>query len=185
MVLDDVIAVTEHLKNAFGDKKVSVYDTKGRSCTKDHAIETIVQGAKNTQKSGNLFIHYTGHGATNSGNWVLEDKDKPEEEIDLLTYTNILDTLVQAQFQGRGLYILADCCYGAYWLEELEKESNKAKYAKILQGNGLAKFLVMVLTTDNKKQEVDWQTQLEQVRENEEYIYDEKTAGNKVFYYEK
>eukprot|EP01084_Bolivina_argentea_P148119 259027_1 len=83
-------------------------------------IGRCVKEANKARKICRLWIYYTGHGQTNTGNWCFADG--------VVTLREVITT-VRALSDVR-LLIVCDCCYSGNWCENLAEY--KGKYNEIV-----------------------------------------------------
>ena len=85
------------------------YTTTGDTCTKKEALDLIDKACE--KDPGKLIIYYTGYGCRDSGNWALTD-----DNIDL---GDIVQTIKKASGKVGKLYLVSDCPFAGYWLDDL------------------------------------------------------------------
>eukprot|EP01084_Bolivina_argentea_P131523 232135_1 len=82
------------------------------------------------KKSKLCHIYYTGHGASNTGNWCFNDGD-----VKLVDIVNIALSKMNQTHHRLDVYLILDCCFSGKWNEQLEmihsgiqKRNNKLRF---------------------------------------------------------
>ena len=64
-----------------------------------------------------IYIYYTGHGQTDTGNWCFADG--------VVTLKEVIGAVRSSQKKHLRIYVIADCCYSGNWASDLKEYEGK------------------------------------------------------------